>query len=406
MLQNCKNIIASLTLIFVFAAEASRESATVKKHIELGKYAANFRDYDRAAQHYEEALKSAPKSKTVLFTLGALYQKSGRYDKAEEIYNKLVKLYPFDANAYLCRGDLFLSKKRIGLAVNDLQKATELDRENSAAYRNLGYAQLLGGADYSAMKSLEKAAELNKNDALIFFDLGVAYNKLGKTKKALKTIHKGLAIDNSVAAKQTYTDILEDCEGDRLTTAISDFNNNKFKKSEERFGKMINDFPDHALLYVYLGHILHFKKPAEPFAAEAAYRKAIANLKYTVLTPLQTAYLLDNLGMIRMNFGDYAEAEELFKKAVDENTDYPVAYFNYGCMLARRGRNDTAAVSFAEAARYDINFINYVSSHAALDDFRKSAAYTNFLNSCKQENIMNKSNNPNKSPFPPLRKGE
>ena len=395
MLLNCKNIISVLVLIFtigwisVIPAIASRTSENVKKHIKLGKYAAQSSDYDRSIQHYKEALNTSPRSKTILFTLGALYQKTGEYEKAGKIYKKLIDLYPLDANVRLCQGGLFLVQNRIDLAVNEFKMATELDRENSTAYRNLGYAQLIGGAAYSAAKSLEKAANLNTNDALIYFDLGGAYSKLGKTKKALRAFRSGLAIDNSFAGKQTYTKSLEDCEGNRLTTAISDFNNNNFKKAEKKFKNLISDFPDHALLYVYFGHTLHFKKPPEPFAAEAAYRKALANLNFTVLTPLQNAYLLDNLGMIRMNFGDYAEAEDLFKKAVDKNTEYPVAYFNYGCMLARRGLIDPAAVSFAEAARYDKNFVNYVSSHAALDDFRKTSAYTNFLSTCKQLTINN-----------------
>jgi len=380
-------ILATVLFIFAFTATASHSSENVKKHVKLGKYAAQFNDYDRAAQHYKEALKTSPKSKELLFSLGALYQKTGEYEKSKNIYKKIIDMYPLDADAHLCLGDLYLSQNKFERAVSELQKATELDRENSSAYRNLGYAQLLGGAYYSASKSLERAAVLNTNDALIYFDLGMAYNKLGKIKKATRSFQKGLALDNSLAGRQSYTTILEECEGGELTAAISDFNNNNFEKAEKKFKNLIGSFPDHALLYVYLGHTLHFKKPPEPFAAEMAYRKAVKNMKQTVLTPLQTAYLYDNLGMIRMNFGDYAEAEDLFKKAVDEETDYPVAYFNYGCMLAKRQQYDAAAVSFAEAARYDKHFIDYVSSHAALNDFRNSAAYTNFLNSCKNEKI-------------------
>ena len=380
-------IMAAVFFIFAVTATASRTSENVKRHIKLGKYAAESRDYDRAVKHYKEALKASPRSKEILFTLGALYQKNGEYDKAKNIYKKIIDMYPLDANGRLCLGGLYLAKNRLDYAVDELQKATELDRENSAAYRNLGYAQLLGGAAYSASKSLERAVALNTNDALAYFDLGVAYSKLGKSKKATRAFQKGLTINNSFAGKETYTKVLEDCEGKSLTAAISDFNSNNFKEAEKKFKNLIRDYPDHALLYVYLGHILHFKSPPEPFAAEMAYRKALKKLRYTILTPLQMAYLLDNLGMIRMNFGDYTEAEEFFRKAVDENTDYPVAYFNYGCMLARRQQYNTAAVSFAEAARYDKHFINYVSSHAALDDFRKSAAYTNFLNSCKNEKI-------------------
>ena len=375
----------SVFLLFSGSIKASRSNSSLKKHIELGKYAASFRDYDRAAQHYEAALKESPRSKEILFTLGALYQKTGEYDKSEKIYKKLLDLYPLDAHVHLCIGGLYLAKNRLDRAVSELQKATELDRGNSAAFRNLGYAQLLGGAFHSAKKSLEKAVELNPKDSLALFDLGVIYGKLGKKKSAIKTFQKAISIDSSIAGKQTYTQILEECEGEKLTQAINDFNNNNFKKAEKEFKNLIADFPDHALLYAYLGHTLHFKKPSEPFAAENAYRTAIEKLKFTVLKPRQAAYLYDNLGMIRMNLGDFAEAEHFFKKAIEENTDYPVCYFNYGCMLARKGQFDAAAVAFADAARRDKNFVKYVSSHAALANFRKTIAYTNFLNTCKQK---------------------
>ena len=372
-------------LIFALQTQAARSNANVKKHIELGKYSASFRDYDRAAQHYEAALKEAPHSKELLFTLGALYQKTGEYDKSEKFYKKLLDLYPLDAHAHLCIGDLYLAQNRLDRAVDELQKATELDRENSAAFRNLGYAQLLGDAINSAKKSLEKAVELNPKDPLALFNLAFVYNKLGKKKKAVRTFQKAIKIDNSVAGKETYTDFLIENEGEKLKQAIDDFNKNNFKKAENKFRKLIDDFPDHALLYAYLGHTLHFKQPPEPFAAENAYRTAIQKLKFTVLKPRQAAYLYDNIGMIRMNLGDFPEAEHFFKKAVDEQTDYPVCYFNYGCMLARKGQFDAASVAFADAARRDKNFVKYVSTHAALANFRKTAAYTNFLNTCRQK---------------------
>jgi len=370
---------------FAGSIAASRADDTLRKHIELGKYAAQFRDYDRAAQHYEAALKESPRSKTILFTLGALYQKTSEYDKSEKIYKKILEFYPLDSQAHLCLGDLYIANNRLNLAVNELQKATELDRENAAAFRNLGYAQLLGGAINSAKKSLEKAVELNPKDHLALFDLGYTYHKLGKNKQAIKTFQKALAIDNSIAGKTTYTDILKNIEGERLNKAINDFNNNHFEKAKKEFIDLINEFPDHALLYAYLGHTLHFKNPPEPFAAESAYRTAIEKLKFTVLSPTQAAYLYDNIGMIRMNLGDFGEAEFFFKKAVDEDTDYPVCYFNYGCMLARKKLYTAASVAFADAARRDKNFIKYVSTHAALNEFRKTAAFTNFLNTCKQK---------------------
>ena len=148
-----------------------------------------------------------------------------------------------------------------------------------------------------------------------------------------------------------------------MNAAISEYKKNNFTKAEAKLRKIIEQFPDYALAYVYLGHTLNHMVPPKPIKAETAYRQALAACRYNLLKPDEYVYLLDNLGMIRMNFGDYAEAEELFRRAVNKKTGYPVAYFNYGCMLARRGLYDAAAVSFAEAVRRDKHFVNYVANH-------------------------------------------
>ena len=215
-----------IILLLIFAVTVAN-SSQLNQHIKLGKYAAEFHDYDRAAQHYEDALKKSPKSKSVLFILSALYQKSGDYAKAEKILKKLLVYYPLDSDAHLCLGNIYLAQNRINIAVKEFQQATDLNRDNAAAYRNLGYAQLIGGASYTAIQSLKKSIELNPTNALTYFDLGLAYHNSGDIKLAVKSFHNGFKLKNTTEGKSLYTMVIEKSAEKEMNAAISEYKRNK-----------------------------------------------------------------------------------------------------------------------------------------------------------------------------------
>ncbi len=370
-------------LSFSFVAIASNSKKETQKHITLGKYAAEFKDYKRTITHYQNALKESPRSKPVLFTLAALYQKISDYDRAEKICNTLLKYYPLDADAHLILGNIYLIKNQLALAIKEFKEVVHIDRENAVGFRNLGYAELSAGAGHSAVKSLEQAEKLNPDDATILFDLALAYGLTGEKKKAVKTFRKALNLRNNVDGKIAYTDFLFSSVKEKFKDAKADYKSNNFNRAERKFKKIINEFPDYPLTYAYLGHLNFHQKPPQFAKAAAAYSKAFKAKKYTIIKSKEYVFVLDNLGMIYLKSGNFDEAENLFKQAVELQTDYPVPYFNYGCMLARRKLFDHASVSFADAVRRDENFLNYIKNHVGLEQFRNSGAYTNLLNSFK-----------------------
>ena len=144
IMKNTLKIIL-IFLYFCFSAAASSKKET-QRHVELGKYAAEFKDYDRAITHYHNALEESPRSKPVLFTLAALYQKNRQYDKAEEICNTILKYYPLDADAHLILGNIYLIEGKLPKAIKEFKEVVHIDRENASGYRNLGYAELRAGA--------------------------------------------------------------------------------------------------------------------------------------------------------------------------------------------------------------------------------------------------------------------
>ncbi|MCX7848405.1 MAG: tetratricopeptide repeat protein [bacterium] len=350
-----------------------------KKHMELGRYAAELRDFERAAQHYERALQENPRSKPIFFTLGALYCKLGQHEKAEQLYRQLVSIYPFDADARLCLGSVFLALDRPTDALQQFEQAAHLNRNDDRAFRNRGFAEFLLGHHVNALKSLQRAAELNPTNALTFYDIGMVLFMLHRTNDACRALRTGLALKPSAEARRSYTDLLEACAGQTLRAAQQAYRSNDFPRAEQLFSHLAQLYPDYALVHAYAGHVYHHQKPAKFQQAEAAYRRALAARSLTVLPPLDYALVLDNLGMIRFNLGDYDEAEQLWRRGVLLDTDYPVIYFNYGLALARRGLYDAAAVAFADAARRDPAFVTYVNHHAALENFRTTPAYSNLL---------------------------
>jgi superkiller protein 3 len=366
-------------------AKTDRVGQKAQRHIDLGKYVAGFSDYERAAMHYEEAWKESPRSKTIMFTLGALYQKTGNYEDAETVYKKLLSLYPLDGDAHLCIGNVYLAQHRLDLAVKSFQQAVDLNRKNAVAYRNLGYAELQGGAINSAIQSLQRAIELNPTNSLAYFDLGMAYHMRGNRKAARDTLRKGLTIDAGAEARIIYSEALDTYTKEQFDRGYAAYTSNNMVTAEQVFTDLVKAFPDYARGQAYLGHALHHQKPSKPFRAEAAYRAALNARKYTILTGVEYVLVLDNLGMIRMNAGDFVEAENLFRLGTEEQTDYPVVYFNYGCMLARRKIFSSASVAFADAVRRDDRLLAYLLRHPGLKQFRQSESFTNLLNSIKEE---------------------
>mgnify|MGYP003793044957 FL=1 len=368
----------------VFGAHAAHASLfsfrnEAKKHMDLGRYVAEMRDYERAAMHYETALEKSPRSKPVMFTLGALYVKMGEHEKAEALYRRMIGMYPFDADARLCLGNVYLAQERADEALRQFEQASELNRRDAQAFRNRGFAELQLGQYVNALKSLQRAAELNPTNALTYFDLGMTLFMLARTNEACRAFRSGVALEPSAEGRRTYTDVLDACAGPQLRAAQAAYRSNDFATAELLLDSLARAYPDYALVHAYAGHVFHHQKPARFMEAETAYRRALEARALTILTPLDYALVLDNLGMICFNTGNYDEAELLWRRAVVLNTRYPVVYFNYGLALARKGGYDAAAVAFADAVRRDGAFAAYVSHHAALDEFRASAAYTNFL---------------------------
>jgi len=361
------------------AAVPSAAMQSAQEHVNLGQFVAEMRDFERAAQHFEEALAQAPRSKAVMFTLGALYQKVGAFDKAAAVYTNLLAQFPKDADAYVCLGNVRLLQERLPEAIQAYETAIAFHAVNAVALRNLGYAYLRDGDAALAVSYLSQATKANPTNVLAWFDLGMAYFTAAKPQAARRAFRRGLQMNNSIEAKLAFTEALDQQVGPRLDQAIAAYRSNDFAGAATILEALTEAYPEYARAQAYRGHVYNHQRPPRITEAEQAYRAALAARAFTALAPDDTAVVFDNLGMLRLAVDDFDGAEYLFREATVLDSRYPVAYFNYGLMLARRELFAAAAVAFADAARRDRALLEYTARHPLLGPFRASTAYTNLL---------------------------
>jgi tetratricopeptide (TPR) repeat protein len=293
----------------------------------------------------------------------------------------MVAQFPTDADGHTCLGNVYLLQDRLPEAITSYERALRYDRTHAVALRNLGFAELRNGDATMAIQYLQRSARIDPTNALVWFDLGMANFSAGKPFEACASFRRGLRLDSSSEARLTYTEVLDQQAGRLLERAIDAYASNDFSTAEAILTAVIKAYPDYAPAHAYLGHVYNHQKPSRQIEAEQAYRAALAARNYTLLEPDVAAAVLDNLGMLRLDAGDFEDAETLFRQATLLDTRYPVAFFNYGLMMARRGLYDAAAVAFADAARRDPALLEYVGHHPALDAFRTSPAYSNLMHS-------------------------
>ena len=144
----------------------------------------NLKDYGKAIEDYSKAIKLNPEYEVVYDFRGNVYADLKEYDKAIEDYSKAIELNPEDAYAYYFRGHAYVDLKEYDKAIEDYNKAIELNPEYAAAYMSRGFAYRNLEDNGQAIEDYNKAIELNPEDADLYYFRAFAYEAIGETEKA------------------------------------------------------------------------------------------------------------------------------------------------------------------------------------------------------------------------------
>jgi len=92
------------------------------------------RDYQKAIDNFNEAIKLDPLYATAYGNRGIVYSKLGEYQKAIEDYNKAIEIYPNYTKAYFNRGSTYVKLEDYQQALKDYNKAIALNPEDPYIY--------------------------------------------------------------------------------------------------------------------------------------------------------------------------------------------------------------------------------------------------------------------------------
>jgi len=208
--------LACCALCFVASAAASVSAQTVsvnKTHIAAdpsevalhnllveAQTAIESKDYQTAAQNYQDYLAKKPDDALVHFQLGYAYTAMQRPDVAKTEYEKAISLDPKMSSAYLNLGLTLLSSDP-GAAVAPLQKAVELSPDQAGPKFLLGTALERSGQVAPAVTQYEGAEKLDEKNADLHVSLGRLYLQTGRAIDAEPQFRTAIQLrpDTSVA---------------------------------------------------------------------------------------------------------------------------------------------------------------------------------------------------------------
>jgi tetratricopeptide (TPR) repeat protein len=170
------------------------------------------RNYDRAIDDYNEAIRLDPAYAIGFNNRGLAYQRKGLIDRAIEDYDEAIRLNPAYALAFANRAAARQIKGRVDLAIEDSDKAIGLNRRLAAAffaranaYRDKAQwdfdAYLADGIyEDRAIADYDEGLRLEPNNAAALRNRGFLNAKRQRYDRAIEDFDEAIRLDPNVAA--------------------------------------------------------------------------------------------------------------------------------------------------------------------------------------------------------------
>ncbi|GBU24125.1 tetratricopeptide repeat protein [Fibrobacteria bacterium R8-3-H12] len=271
------------------------DSKHVKAYRTMGNIYSIKRNYAKAIEFYETAIKLNPKVDAYIST-GSAYYKKQDYDKALEYFEKAIKYQPEDkAEIYDLISGIYFHRKDYDKAIEYLNKAISLNSAKNLpyAYNNIGEVYFFKQEYDKAIEYTKKAIDLDSNMLESYLYLGEALLKKGNKAKGME--YKMKAVENGYMLQEAKQTPVEE---------LSEYLAAKYKMLAEAIvaPKTVDEF----FLKGYVAEINKQQDEAIKYYTQAEAYK--------------------NVGDIFKNRKNYSEAAKNYKKAVELNPNYAFTY--------------------------------------------------------------------------------
>jgi tetratricopeptide (TPR) repeat protein len=374
---------------FKLLADADPEDTSALVHIgEIQRKQLKFED---ALATIRRARKQDPNSLEAGFNEGLILDVLGRFDEATQTYEKMVEITSHANGAdtpeeksnhgfFLERlGAIDIEQNKTDQAIAAYQKMIDMGGDQATRGYELeveayGEAKMFD----KAVEAAHKAADANPKDADVKMMLAGALVEQGKSDDGIamvKGMLDGTDKDRAVWMRLGQFDVqlrrwkdAEDAlaKAEPLTTKKEDRTyllfmrgelaerQKHYEPAEQYFRQVLDLDPANAMTLNYLGYMLADKGDKGIRLPEALklIRKAVD------LEPMNGAYL-DSLGWVYFKLGEYEQAEENLRQAVQRDQTDPTVHDHLGDLYEKTGRIRLAA------AQWEMSIAQYAKSAAA-----------------------------------------
>jgi len=285
----------------VIKALSGIPNLTAEGYFYMGNAYHSTREYDKAIENFDQALKLNPNLAEAYNNRGNAYRHKGEFDKAIDDYNKALKLNPNDADAYNNRGIAYDDKGEYDKAIDDYNKALKLNPNLAEAYNNRGVTYRHKGEFDKAIDDYNKALKLNPNYADAYNNRGVAYRHKGEFDKAIDDYNKALKLNPNYA----------DAYNNR-GNAYAD--KGEYDKAIDDYNKALKLNPNDADAYNNRGNA---------YADKGEYDKAIDGYNKALKLNPNYAAAMANMGVVFMDKNDIKNARNWLNKALKRKNQLP-----------------------------------------------------------------------------------
>ena len=371
--------------------ELSANPSSVEAYNLLGIIYSDQKDYARALEAFQRALRLSPNSARTRNNLGNLYVSQERLDLAEKEYREVLRLAPANADANYNLGVVLMARGSYREAILHFQR---VHPQTAASRSNLVRALLRAGRTAQGLAEARRLSTENRDDVQLHFTLGVLLASEKQYRAAQLELERANAlrpetpeilynlgrlhlvsgepakaeVELSRALKsqpdspeilyllgQAYAD--QSRPLDALDTLIRAHKlapqNTDVIFLLARVSMSQNYFED-AIPLLQAGLQIAPKRPdlhaalGESYFMSGRTEKAIEEFKTLIdLDPSARSYAF--MGLSYRHLGRFDEAKEYFRRGLKQDPDNATCLFNLGFIEEREGNHQTAERLFQQA---------------------------------------------------------
>jgi tetratricopeptide (TPR) repeat protein len=286
---------------------------------------------DEAIARYKEILKENPDFPRVLYNLGIALSKNGDLASARAAYERAVALKPNFAEAHNNLGDVSLRLGDIETAEREIREALAIQADFPLAVSNL--AEIL-----FRKKDFAPAAELAAKAATLDPELPDPWNVLGNVR------HQEGRSEEAITAYEKALSLDRRHEKAHYNLGICLFELGRLEDAELHFVTALNISPGFAEAHAGYGSCLIKKKRLD---------EGIREIEEALRLGYASARAHFNLSAAFVEKGDIGRAVSEARLAVGRDPAFKEAWVHLGSLLLHEGKFGEALTPFHKAAGLD-----------------------------------------------------